>query len=222
MAQDALKRSAARAALELIEPWLKPSTMIGIGTGTTADYFIDALAKVKHKFDAAVASSESSAERLTAHGITVLDLNAVSSLEVYVDGADEVNPDKQMIKGGGGALTREKIVAASADQFVCIVDASKCVETLGRFPLPVEVIPMARGLVARALVGLGGAPELRSGFTTDNGNLILDVYELDIDDPLELESKINNVVGVVCNGLFAANRADVVIVAGTDGTQILR
>ncbi len=221
MAQDALKRSAAKAALHYIEPRLTPTTVIGVGTGSTANCFIDALANIKHKFDAAVASSENSAARLKAHGIPVLDLNAVANLAVYVDGADEVNPDKQLIKGGGGALTREKIVAASADQFVCIVDASKLVETLGRFPLPVEVIPMARGLVSRGLVGLGGAPELRSGFLTDNGNLILDVYELNMDDPTHLESRINNLVGVVCNGLFAENAADVVIVADVDDVRIL-
>ena len=221
MAQDALKRSAAKAALDYIEPRLTPTTIIGVGTGSTANCFIDALANIKHKFDAAVASSENSAARLKAHGIPVLDLNAVANLAVYVDGADEVNPNKQLIKGGGGALTREKIVAASADQFVCIVDASKLVETLGRFPLPVEVIPMARGLAARGLVGLGGAPELRSGFTTDNGNLILDVYELNIDDPTNLESRINNLVGVVCNGIFAENAADVVIVADADDVRIL-
>lgn len=221
MAQEALKRSAAEAALEFIEPRLKPETIIGVGTGSTADYFIDALADIKHKFDAAVASSERSAERLMSHGIPVLDLNAVANLAVYVDGADEVNASKQLIKGGGGALTREKIVAASADEFVCIIDASKLVETLGRFPLPVEVVPMARGLVARGLVGLGGAPELRSGFTTDNGNLILDVHELEIDDPKDLESRINDLVGVVCNGLFAANAADVVIVADDDGVRKL-
>ena len=221
MAQEALKRSAAEAALEFIEPRLKPETIIGVGTGSTADYFIDALADIKHKFDAAVASSERSAERLMSHGIPVLDLNAVANLAVYVDGADEVNASKQLIKGGGGALTREKIVAASADEFVCIIDASKLVETLGRFPLPVEVVPMARGLVARGLVGLGGVPELRSGFTTDNGNLILDVHELEIDDPKDLESRINDLVGVVCNGLFAANAADVVIVADADGVRKL-
>ncbi len=221
MAQDALKRSAAKAALDYIEPRLTPTTIIGVGTGSTANCFIDALANIKHKFDAAVASSENSAARLKAHGIPVLDLNAVANLAVYVDGADEVNPNKQLIKGGGGALTREKIVAASADQFVCIVDASKLVETLGRFPLPVEVIPMARGLVSRGLVGLGGAPELRSGFLTDNGNLILDVYELNMDDPTHLESRINNLVGVVCNGLFAENAADVVIVADVDDVRIL-
>ncbi len=221
MAQEALKRSAAEAALEFIEPRLKPETIIGVGTGSTADYFIDALADIKHKFDAAVASSERSAERLMSHGIPVLDLNAVANLAVYVDGADEVNASKQLIKGGGGALTREKIVAASADEFVCIIDASKLVETLGRFPLPVEVVPMARGLVARGLVGLGGVPELRSGFTTDNGNLNLDVHELAIDDPKDLESRINDLVGVVCNGLFAANAADVVIVADDDGVRKL-
>ena len=221
MAQAALKRSAAAAALAYIEPRLGPKTVVGVGTGSTANHFIDALAGVKHKFDAAVASSEASAERLRGHGIAVMDLNAAPSVAVYVDGADEVEPGRCLTKGGGGALTREKIVAAAADEFVCIVDESKQVARLGAFPLPVEVVPMARGLVARALAALGGEPEWRQGFTTDNGNLILDVHGLDIADPPALEWQINNIVGVVCNGLFAANRADLVFVAGAAGVQRL-
>ena len=221
MAQAALKRSAAEAALATIEPRLMPKTVVGVGTGSTADFFIDALAAVKHKFDAAVSSSEASAERLRSQGVAVIDLNAAPSVAVYVDGADEVDPNRCLTKGGGGALTREKIVAASADEFVCIVDDSKLVPRLGGYPLPVEVIPMARGLVARALVALGGEPEWRQGFTTDNGNLILDVHGLDIADPQALEREINNIVGVVCNGIFAANRADLVLVADADGVRRL-
>ena len=217
MAQDALKRSAAEAALAYVEPRLKRKAVVGVGTGSTANCFIDALAAVRHKFDAAVASSEASAERLRQHGVAVLDLNAAPAPEVYVDGADEVAPDRCLVKGGGGALTREKIVAASAQEFVCIVDESKLVRTLGAFPLPVGVIPMARGLAARALTRLGGKPEWRQGFTTDNGNIILDVHGLRIEDPLALEREINNIVGVVCNGLFAANAADVVFVANRQG-----
>ncbi len=217
MDQDQLKRSAAEAALAYIEPKLGNASVVGVGTGSTTNHFIDALGAIRHKFDAAVASSEASAVRLEAAGIPVIDLNAAPSVSVYVDGADEVHAAKQLIKGGGGALTREKIVAASADEFVCIVDESKVVATLGAFPLPVEVIPMARGLAARAIVGLGGAPELREGFVTDNGNIILDVHELAITDPAGLESALNNVVGVVCNGVFAAQAANLVIVAGASG-----
>lgn len=217
MAQDTLKRLAAEAALAHIEPRLTRKAVVGVGTGSTANCFIDALAAVRHKFDAAVASSEASAARLARQGVAVLDLNAAPAPAVYVDGADEVAPDRCLIKGGGGALTREKIVAASADEFVCIVDESKLVRRLGAFPLPVEVIPMARGLAARALARLGGAPEWRQGFTTDNGNHILDVHRLHIEDPLALEREINNIVGVVCNGLFAVNAADVVLVAGRRG-----
>ena len=219
MDQDAQKRSAAQAALAYIEPRLTPKTIVGVGTGSTTNFFIDALAEVKHKFDACVSSSVASTERLKGHGVTVLDLNAVDRVEVYVDGADEVNANRQLIKGGGGALTREKIVAASADEFVCIVDASKQVDVLGGYPLPVEVIPMARGLVARALVTLGGSPELREGFTTDNGNLILDVHELAITDPLDLEAKLNNLAGVVTNGIFAFQAADLVLVATPNGVE---
>ncbi|MGD8418602.1 MAG: ribose-5-phosphate isomerase RpiA [Pseudomonadales bacterium] len=221
MDQAEQKRRAAAAALDYIEPRLTPKTIVGVGTGSTTDCFIDVLAGVKHKFDACVSSSEASTERLKGHGISVLDLNAVDRLEVYVDGADEVNGNRQLIKGGGGALTREKIVAASADEFVCIVDESKVVDLLGRFPLPVEVIPMARGLVSRALVGLGGSPEWRQGFTTDNGNIILDVHGLVITDPAALEARINNMVGVVTNGIFAAQAAHVVLVAGADGVRRL-
>ncbi len=217
MAQDTLKRLAAEAALARIEPRLTRKAVVGVGTGSTANCFIDALAAVRHKFDAAVASSEASAERLARQGVAVLDLNAAPAPAVYVDGADEVAPDRCLVKGGGGALTREKIVAASADEFVCIVDESKLVRRLGAFPLPVEVIPMARGLAARALARLGGAPEWRQGFTTDNGNHILDVRRLRIEDPLALEKEINNIAGVVCNGLFAVNAADVVLVAGQRG-----
>ena len=217
MAQDALKRLAAEAALAYVEPRLTRKAVVGVGTGSTANCFIDALAAVRHKFDAAVASSEASAERLRRRGVAVLDLNAAPAPVVYVDGADEVDSRRRLIKGGGGALTREKIVAASADEFVCIVDESKLAPALGAFPLPVEVIPMARGLAARALVRLGGAPEWRQGFVTDNGNIILDVHGLQIEDPLALEREINNIVGIVCNGLFAANAADVVFVASPRG-----
>ena len=221
MKQDEMKASAARAALAYIEPRLGRKSIVGIGTGSTANLFIDALAEVKHKFDATVASSEASANRLRNHGMTVLDLNAASEVTIYVDGADEVDPNRALIKGGGGALTREKIVAASADEFVCIVDESKLVTVLGSYPLPVEVIPMARGLAGRALRKLGGYPELREGFVTDNGNLILDVHELRIEEPGRLERHINNIVGTVCNGIFAAQAADLVFVAGAEGVRQL-
>jgi ribose 5-phosphate isomerase A len=219
MDQDAQKRSVAEAAIAYIEPRLTPKTIVGVGTGSTTNFFIDALAGLRHKFDACVSSSTASTERLQGHGIQVLDLNSVDRVEVYVDGADEVNPARQLIKGGGGALTREKIVAASADEFVCIVDVSKKVDVLGAYPLPVEVIPMARGLVARALVQLGGAPEWREDFRTDNGNIILDVHELSITDPAALESAINNLPGVVTNGIFAAQAADLVLVATSGGVE---
>ncbi|MEQ8484587.1 MAG: ribose-5-phosphate isomerase RpiA [Pseudomonadales bacterium] len=219
MSQDALKRSAAEAALAYIAPRLEPTSIVGIGTGSTANHFIDLLAAIRHTFDATVASSEASAARLRSHGIPVLDLNAVDRVAVYVDGADEINGARQMIKGGGGALTREKIVAASAEEFVCIADASKRVAVLGAFPLPVEVIPMARGLAARALRDLGGHPELREGFVTDNGNIILDVHGLAITDAEALERTINNIVGVVCNGIFAAQAAQVAFLAGPGGVE---
>jgi len=219
MTQDREKRSAAETALAYVQPKLDPSSVIGIGTGSTTNHFIDLLASIRHVFNAAVASSEASAERLRGHGITVLDLNAVDRVAVYVDGADEVNGARQMIKGGGGALTREKIVAASSDEFVCIIDASKRVPTLGRFPVPIEVIPMARGLVARSVRLLGGHPELRHDFVTDNGNLILDVHELEITDPADMEQRLNNLVGAVCNGVFAAQAADVVFAASGKGVE---
>lgn len=192
-----------------------------MGTGSTANCFIEELAGIKHTFDAAVASSEATHQRLVAHGISVLDLNSTPRLDVYVDGADEIDPSRNMIKGGGAALTREKIVAAAADEFVCIADDSKLVDCLGTFPLPVEVIPMARGLVARALVDLNGHPIWREGVITDNGNIILDVHGLTIADPLELEGRINNIAGVVCNGIFAQQAANVAFLAGADGVTTL-
>ncbi|MDA1073224.1 MAG: ribose-5-phosphate isomerase RpiA [Proteobacteria bacterium] len=221
MAQDDLKRSAALAAIDYIRPKLTTRSIVGVGTGSTTNYFIDALADIRHLFDACVSSSEDSTRRLTEHGISVLDLNSVAEVTVYVDGADEVNGARQLIKGGGGALTREKIVAAASDEFVCIVDEGKVVDVLGRYPLPVEVIPMARGLVARAIVELGGAPELREGLT-DNGNLILGVHDLAITDPVEMEQRLNNIVGVVCNGLFAAQAAHRVLIASATGVRLLQ
>ena len=221
MNEDELKRSAAQAAIDYIKPRLDSKSIIGVGTGSTTNHFIDALADIRHLFDATVSSSDASSERLRGHGIQVLDLNAVGEVTFYVDGADEVDPQRALIKGGGGALTREKIVAASADEFVCIVDESKLVNILGQFPLPVEVIPMARGLAARALLALGGAPEWREEIITDNGNILLDVHELSITQPAELEMTINNIVGVVANGIFAAQAADVVFVAASAGVRRL-
>ena len=213
MDQDALKKQVAEAALRFVPE----GEIIGVGTGSTANFFIDGLATLKDRIKGAVASSETTAERLKQHGIEVFSLNDVGNLSVYVDGADEVNSHREMIKGGGGALTREKIVAAAAREFICIVDASKQVKRLGAFPLPVEVIPMARSYVARKLVALGGQPEYREGFVTDNGNIILDVHNLDITNPIELETTLNNIVGVVTNGVFAKRPADVVLV-GENGT----
>jgi len=221
MNQADQKRSAAQAAVDYIAPRLGPKSIVGVGTGSTTNFFIDALADIRHTFDACVSSSDASTRRLESHGIKVFDLNAVGEVSVYVDGADEVNGARELIKGGGGAVTREKIVAASADEFVCIVDESKVVEVLGVFPLPVEVIPMARGLVARALLAMGGSPEWREDFLTDNGNIILDVHELRINDPLSLETEINNIPGVVCNGVFADNAADLVFVAAPSGVKKL-
>ena len=218
-AQDALKQAVAAAALEAVEPKLTRDAVVGVGTGSTTNHFIKALAAVRHKFDAAVSSSEASTARLRAHGVQVLDLNAVVAVAVYVDGADEIDPTKALIKGGGGALTREKIVATAADEFICIADASKCVERLGQFPLPVEVIPLARGLVARKLAALGGQPVYRQGFVTDNGNVILDVHGLAVDDPDALEQALNNIVGVVANGVFAARRPDTALVATPNGIE---
>lgn len=216
-----LKLAAARAAIDLIEPYLLPGIVIGVGTGSTADLFIDGLGAHQGRFRGAVASSERSAARLRGHGIDVLDLNAVTAMPVYVDGADEINAKLQMIKGGGGALTREKIVASVAERFICIADESKLVAQLGSFPLPVEVIPMAREAVARALARLGGKPALRAGFVTDNGNEILDVSGLGILDACLLESAINNLPGVVTNGLFALRPADVALLATQSGVRRL-
>ncbi len=217
MTQDEMKRAVANAALK----YVVKDAIIGVGTGSTADLFIDALAAMKHDIKGAVASSERSANRLRGHGIEVFDLNQVDDLPVYVDGADEITEHLAMIKGGGGALTREKIVAAVARKFVCIADQSKLVPVLGKFPLPVEVIPMARAYVARELVKLGGEPDLRIGFTTDNGNVILDVHGLQILDPVKLESDINQITGVVCNGLFARRGANVLLLGRKDGVQTL-
>ncbi len=217
MTQDEKKQAVAQAALEFVEA----GTIVGVGTGSTANYFIDALAGIKHKLDGSVASSEESARRLEAHGIPVMDLNSVSELAVYVDGADESTKHLCLIKGGGGALTREKIVAAVATRFICVADDSKLVDRLGAFPLPIEVIPMARSYVARCIVRMGGHPELREGFTTDNGNLILDVRGLDILDPAKLESELNQIAGVVCNGLFARRPADVLLIGRDSGVETM-
>ena len=211
------KRIAAEAAID----YVKPDSVIGVGTGSTVNYFIDSLAaKMGGQVKAAVSSSEASSERLRGHGIRVVDLNEIGKLDVYVDGADESNAQLQLIKGGGGALTREKIIAAASDQFVCIADDSKLVDLLGAFPLPVEVIPMARELVAGALRALGGDPRLRDGTITDNGNQILDLHGLEIRDALDLETRINQITGVVCVGLFAHRPADVLILGTDDGVRI--
>lgn len=218
MNSDESKRRAALAALD----WLEDATVIGVGTGSTVNHFIDALAGIKARLEGAVSSSVASTARLKQAGIPVLDLNAAGELDVYVDGADEANQHLQLIKGGGGALTREKIVAAASKRFICIVDDSKLVKLLGRFPLPVEVIPMARSYVARELVKLGGRPDWREGFVTDNGNLILDVHGLTIIDPPKLETTINQLAGVVSVGLFAHRPADVLLVGNADGVKVIR
>ncbi|EHK70451.1 ribose-5-phosphate isomerase A [Pseudomonas psychrotolerans L19] len=221
MNQDQLKQAVAQAAVDLILPQLSRDSVVGVGTGSTANFFIDLLAKHKLEFDGAVASSQATADRLKSHGITVYDLNGVSDLEFYVDGADEADGHLNLIKGGGAALTREKIVAAVARKFICIADGSKRVDVLGEFPLPVEVIPMARSHVARELVKLGGDPEYRDGVVTDNGNVILDVHNMHIVDPMGLEARINNIVGVVANGLFAARPADVLLLGTAQGVERL-
>ncbi len=215
MNQDELKKQVAEAAIEYVET----GTVIGVGTGSTANFFIDALAEIKGRIDGTVASSVASAERLKGHGIPVLDLNEVGELSVYVDGADETNSQLQLIKGGGGALTREKIVAGASRKFVCICDESKLVKILGDFPLPVEVIPMAQSYVAREMVRFGGRPELRQGFTTDNGNIILDVKGLEIMEACKLESEINNIPGVVTVGIFANRPADVLLLGTSRGVE---
>lgn len=216
--QDVLKQAAAKAALELILPQLDTHTILGVGTGSTANFFIDALAGVKNRFEAAVASSQATADRLKKHGIPVYELNSVDQLPFYIDGADETDAHRRLIKGGGGALTREKIIAAASDQFICIADEKKLVGVLGAFPLPVEVIPMARSFVARELVKLGGDPAYREGFVTDNGNIILDIHNMNLVDPIAIEREINQITGVVCNGLFANRPADVVLLGCADGT----
>ena len=213
MNQDLKKQRAAEAALEFV----RDGAIIGVGTGSTVNYFIEGLAALRHRITGAVSSSTASTQRLTAHGIAVLDLNATGELEMYVDGADEATRDLHLIKGGGGALTREKVVAAASRRFVCIVDEQKVVARLGRFPLPVEVVPMARGHVARQIVRLGGDPAWREGVVTDNGNHILDVRGLVIDDPVALEGEINQVAGVVTVGLFARRPADVLLVGTETG-----
>ncbi len=218
MTQDEMKQAVAKAAIEYIEA----GTIVGVGTGSTANFFIDELAKIKHKIEGTVASSEASAERLKGHGIEVFDLNSVSEIAVYVDGADESNKFLHLIKGGGGALTREKIVAAASKKFICIADESKLVDVMGKFPLPIEVIPMARSLVAREIIKqIGGEPVLREGFTTDNGNIILDVHNLDIMEPTKIEQILNNITGVVTNGLFAIKPATVLLLGTQDGVKTI-
>lgn len=220
--QDQLKIDAAQAAIDLIQAQLDFDSVVGVGTGSTVNFFIDALATIKGHFRAAVSSSEASSARLREQGIKVLDLNDVSDIDFYIDGADEANEHLQLIKGGGAALTREKIVAAVAKQFICIADESKVVNVLGDFPLPVEVIPMARSYVARKLAGLGGMPAYREGVVTDNGNHIIDVRNLKIINPLETERQINNITGVVTNGLFAMRPADVLLLGTASGVKTKR
>jgi ribose 5-phosphate isomerase A len=217
MTQDEQKRAVAKAAIQ----YVPEDSIIGVGTGSTANYFIDELSSIKRNLNGAIASSEVTARRLRDHGIEVLDLNSVDDLPVYVDGADEITEHLHMIKGGGGALTREKIVASVARKFICIADKSKFVPILGKFPLPVEVIPMARGHVAREIARLGGQPMLRQGFTTDNGNVILDVHGLQILDPVELETALNQITGVVTNGLFARRGADVLLLSSDEGIRTI-
>lgn len=219
MTQDELKQAVGQAAVDILLPHLDDSSIVGIGTGSTACCFIDALARHKGLFDGAVASSEATAERLKQHGIPVYDLNNVANLDYYVDGADEANKHLELIKGGGAALTREKIIAAVARTFICIADESKLVNTLGEFALPVEVIPMARSHVAREIVKLGGDPVYRHGVVTDNGNVILDVHNMQIHNPRKLEEQLNAIVGVVCNGLFAARPADILLLGTSSGVK---
>ncbi|MDR4516338.1 MAG: ribose-5-phosphate isomerase RpiA [Nitrosomonas sp.] len=217
MIQDEQKRAVAIAAIEHVPV----GCIVGVGTGSTANYFIDELAKIKHKIDGAVASSDATAKRLESHGIEVIDLNNVDDLPVYIDGADEITEHLHMTKGGGGALTREKIVAAVARKFICITDQTKLVNILGNFPLPIEVIPMARSYVAREITLLGGQPALRQGFITDNGNVILDVHGLQILNPVELETTLNQITGIVTNGLFARRAADVLLLGVDLGVKTI-
>ncbi|NKB62264.1 MAG: ribose-5-phosphate isomerase RpiA [Gammaproteobacteria bacterium] len=218
MNQDKLKQEAAEAALEYIQV----GDIVGVGTGSTANFFIDGLAKIKGKIDGAVASSDASAKRIKSHGIEVLDINSVGRLPIYVDGADESTKNRHLIKGGGGGLTREKIVAQASEKFICIADQSKLVDRLGTFPLPIEVIPMAQSLVSRSIVKMGGQPELRSGFITDNGNTIIDVRNMDIDNPIETEKLINQIPGVVTVGIFAIRPADVLLLSAEQGLQVIK
>ncbi|MBA0902788.1 MAG: ribose-5-phosphate isomerase RpiA [Candidatus Nitrotoga sp.] len=215
MTQDELKLAVAQAAMA----YIPANCIVGVGTGSTANFFIDELGKIKQRLVGAVASSEASAQRLRGHGIEVISLNDAGSLPVYVDGADEITQHLHMIKGGGGALTREKIVAAASKKFICLCDSSKLVDTLGAFPLPLEVIPMAQSYVARQVILLGGQPKLREGFSTDNGNIILDVSGLKILNPVELEATLNNIAGVVTNGLFAHRKADVLLLGTASGVK---
>ena len=217
MTPDEKKKQVAWATLEHVEA----GTIIGVGTGSTANHFIDALASIKHKIEGTVASSEATAERLKSHGIPVFDLNAVDEISVYIDGADESNHHLHLIKGGGGALTREKIVAAVSKRFVCIADDSKLVDVLGAFPLPVEVIPMARSHVGRKIVELGGQPVYREGFITDNGNIILDIHHMEIAEPVKLEEALNQITGVVTNGLFAMKPANVLLLGSDNGVKVV-
>ncbi|KEF30713.1 MAG: ribose-5-phosphate isomerase RpiA [Gammaproteobacteria bacterium] len=219
MTQDELKKAVAKAAVDYIAPHLQSDSIVGVGTGSTANFFIDMLAELKNEFDGAVASSDATAERLKGHGIPVYDLNSAGEIEFYVDGADESNERLELIKGGGAALTREKIVAAVAKTFVCIADESKMVGVLGKFPLPVEVIPMARSHVGREIVKLGGDPVYREGVVTDNGNIIIDVHNMDISRPIHVEEQLNNIVGVVTNGLFARRAADLLLLGTKEGVK---
>lgn len=215
MSQNELKKQVAKAALNFVPA----DSIVGVGSGSTVDYFIDALATIKHKIKGVVAASLTTEKKLKSYGIPIYDLNSVDRLPVYIDGADEFNRFKYLIKGAGGALTREKILAAAAEKFICIADISKEVTVLGDCPLPIEVIPMARGLVARAIVKLGGSPEYRAGFTTNNGNIILDVYHLDLTQPIAMEETLNNITGVVCNGIFAKRPANIILVAAEAGVR---
>lgn len=221
MTQDQLKQAVAKAAVDYTLKRIEYDSIIGIGTGSTANFFIDYLAEHKARFAATVASSEASAQRLRDRGIEVVELNSAGELAIYIDGADETNARLELIKGGGGALTREKIVAACAKEFVCIADESKWVEQLGQFPLPVEVIPMARGYVGREIVKLGGDPVYREGVVTDNGNQILDIYNFPIPTPRKIEETLNNITGVVTNGLFALRPADVLLLATAEGVKTI-
>ncbi|TDQ57982.1 ribose-5-phosphate isomerase [Mesocricetibacter intestinalis] len=219
MNQLEMKKAAAQAALQFV----KPDTIVGVGSGSTVNCFIEALGSLRHQIKGAVAASKASEQLLVRQGIEVFSANDVSGLDIYVDGADEINPQKMMIKGGGAALTREKIVASLAKNFICIVDESKLVDVLGStFPLPVEVIPMARSQVARKLVALGGSPEWRENVVTDNGNIILDVHNFKIMNPVEMEKNLNNIAGIVTNGIFALNSAATVVVGTAEGTKIIR